>query len=285
MIRQVLRGFLFFSKKPNDEKLNYNTKQKIKFLLILLLVELIFTLLVVFPLDFVTNNLTTVKSDKFDYRDTFIELLILGVFVVPFFEELFFRYILRYQGLKTKFINRKTWDKIFPFLVYLSSIGFGFIHLSNYINEDKLFLLLSPLIILSQLVGGLIIVFIRVRINFIWGLFYHWIWNLLFVIIFPIIESELTKPYQENTTTYNITISEKPFFNKKGEHILKIDSTNNSLKKIEIKQYSLQQLLDTLYQKDKYYVDDVLIDLKYDSKNGISKKEFLNIIKKEYDVE
>jgi hypothetical protein len=169
-------------------------------------------------------------------------------------------------------------------LVYLLSISFGFIHVANYENENTLFFVLSPLIILSQLIGGFIISFIRVRINFIWGFYYHMIWNFLFVIALPLVEHQLSEPYVENAEYYNISIKEKPFFDKNEEQILKIDSVSQKINTIEIKQYSLQNILDTLYSKDKYYVTDVLVNIDFKSRNGTTKKEFLNILRKEYDI-
>jgi hypothetical protein len=77
---------------------------------------------------------------------------------------------------------------------------------------------------------------------------------------------------------------EKPFFDKNEEQILKIDSVSQKINTIEIKQYSLQNILDTLYSKDKYYVTDVLVNIDFKSRNGTTKKEFLNILRKEYNI-
>ncbi|MDY3538157.1 CPBP family intramembrane metalloprotease [Riemerella anatipestifer] len=209
----------------------------------------------------------------------------LTVLLVPFFEELIFRYLLRYKKFKLKLINRLIWNRIFPYLVYFLAISFGIIHISNYENKSTLFFLLSPLIVLSQLFGGFVITFIRVRINFIWGCLYHFIWNFIFIIFLPIAESYFSNPFEDITPEYKVTIIEKPFFNKDENQILKIDSLKTKVKKIEVKQYSLQHLLDTMYYKDKYYVDDVLINLDFNSVDYITKEEFLKILKKNYEIE
>jgi membrane protease YdiL (CAAX protease family) len=284
MIRNIFKDFFKFIKRPDDNQLNLNIREKIKFVSILLFFEVVFTLLVIFPLFEVIGKIEIIKVDKIDYSETLIFSFFIMVILVPLFEELCFRYILRYQGFKIKFITRQTWNKIFPFLVYFLSSIFGFIHLSNYKNEGYLFLLISPLIVLSQLIGGLIITFIRIRINFTWGVCYHLIWNFIVVIAVPSIEYQLTKPYIEINEKYKISITEKPFFNENDTRILKIDSVNHEIKKIEIKQYSLQNLIDTLYTKDKYYVDDVLIDLNYSSKEYSTKEDFLKILIKKYDI-
>ena len=285
MIKTILIDFLGFLRRPNDEQINLNFQNKLKYLFILLLFEIIFLLIIVLPLNLGIDKLTNIKESKFDYSDTLFHSVLLMVVIIPLFEELIFRYILRYQGFKTKFLEKTTRNYIFPFLVYGLSISFGLLHISNYLNEDKLFLFLSPLIIISQLFGGFIITFIRVRLNFVWGVFYHWVWNFLFVIFIPIIENQFSKPFAEYTSNHNITISEQVFFNKEVKQTLKIDTSNTKLHKVKINQYSLQHVLDTIYGKDKYYVDDVLINLHYNSKDGMTKEEFLELIRKEYEIE
>ncbi|WP_396160780.1 CPBP family intramembrane glutamic endopeptidase [Flavobacterium sp.] len=284
MIKNIIIDFFNFIKRPNDIQLEINIKEKIKFVSVLLLFEVVFTFLFVYPLFELIELIEKIKIPKIDYSETLLFTFFLGVLLVPFTEELVFRYILRYKGFKINYINILTWNKIFPYLVYLFSIVFGLIHLSNYDNQSSLFFLLSPIFILSQLIGGFVIVFIRVRINFIWGVFYHCVWNFIFIILFPIVEYQFSKPYLEITEDYKISITERPFFNKNEIQILKIDSINNKIKKIEIKQYSLQHLLDTIYKKDKYYVDDVLIDLDFINNEYKTKEEFKEILLKKYEI-
>lgn len=95
---------------------------------------------------------------------------------------------------------------------------------------------------------------------------------------------QFATPYIEITDSYEISITEKPFFVTEESQYLKIDSLNQEIKSIELKQISLQNLLDTLYKKDQYYVEDVLIDLDFKSNEHISKADFLQILKKEYTI-
>ena len=284
MVKNTIIDFIKFLKYPKDYQQSFTVREKVKFLFILLLFEIVFLFVVIFPIHLGVDQITILKEPKVDYSLSFLMSLLVFVIIIPLVEELIFRYFLRYKGFKTRFITRKRWDRIFPFLVYLLSIFFGFIHITNYENENTLCFVLSPLIILSQLVGGFIISFIRVRINFIWGFYYHMIWNFLFVIALPLIQHQLSEPYVENVKYYNISIKEKPFFDKNEEQILKIDSVSQKINTIEIKQYSLQNILDTLYSKDKYYVTDVLVNIDFKSRNGTTKKEFLNILRKEYNI-
>ena len=140
----------------------------------------------------------------------FLMSVILSIILAPVFEEIGFRLILR-RIFPIKYIfSQKLWDKIFPFLVYASSVIFGFLHLSNYTNDGFSFYIFSPIIIASQLIGGLVTAFIRVKYNFFYGMLYHALWNAL--IIFPLIFIDnFSSPYQEKTEKYSMEISEKHF--------------------------------------------------------------------------
>ena len=142
----------------------------------------------------------------------------------------------------------------------------------------------SPIIIASQLIGGFVIVFIRVRYNFFYGMLYHSLWNAS--LIFPLIFiNNFSSPYQEKTEKYSIEISEKYFFDKDEKQVFKIDSLQGKIYKIEVEHYSFQHFLDSLYQGNKYQINDVFIKMKFDSQKGVTKEEFIEILKKEYDID
>ena len=214
-------------------------------------------------------------------------LLLLFFFTVvlaPVFEEIGFRLILRRKFPIKYIFSQKLWDRIFPFLVYASSVIFGFVHLTNYTNDGFWFYVFSPIIIASQLIGGFIITFIRVKYNFFYGILYHALWNVL--IIFPLIFIyHFSSPYQEKTEKYSIEISEKYFFDEDKKQVFKIDSLQGKIYKIEVEQYSFQHFLDSLYQGNKYQINDAFIKMKFDSQKGVTKEEFIEILKKEYDIE
>jgi len=284
MIKTILTDLLKFVKKPDDTQTQLSVKSKFLYVLLLLAFEFILSYLFIFPvLDKIDETLNLRSADDEYY--TLLKSFLLFVIVGPFVEELIFRYFLRYKGLKTKVISITLWSKIFPYLVYALAISFGFTHITNYTNSSNLFFALSPLILLSQLSGGLIITFIRVRLNFIWGVLYHALWNFIVLIAIPAVEVSFTEPYTEHTKNYSITIEEKLFFDNDEQQRIKIDSTGGKIQHIDVKQYYLQTLLDTLYTKDKYYGGEALINLNFTSKEGIKKEEFIKILEKEYDIE
>ena len=149
---------------------------------------------------------------------------------------------------------------------------------------DFWFYVFSPIIIAPQLIGGLVTAFIRVKYNFFYGMLYHSLWNV--ALIFPLIFiNNFSSPYQEKTEKYSIEISEKYFFDQDEKQVFKIDSLQGKIYKIEVEQYSFQHFLDSLYQGNKYQINDAFIKMKFDSQKGVTKEEFIEILKKEYDIE
>ena len=284
MIKKVLWDFVSFLKHPKDVQTKESFKRKLQTILILLGFEMCVFYFVLIPLDYLIEHFVSTKS-KLDYKhDTLLISIISSIILAPVLEEIGFRLVLR-RNFPIKYIfSQKLWDKIFPFLVYASSVIFGFVHLTNYTNDGFWFYVFSPIIIASQLIGGFIITFIRVKYNFFYGILYHALWNAL--IIFPLIFIDhFSSPYQEKTEKYSIEISEKYFFDKDEKQVFKIDSLQGKIYKIEVEQYSFQHFLDSLYQGNKYQINDAFIKMKFNSQKGVTKEEFVEILKKEYDIE
>ena len=276
--------FVSFLKHPKDVQTKESFKRKLQTIFILLGFEMCLLYFVLVPLYYLMEPLVSVK-EELDYKDdTLFMSVILSIILAPVLEEIGLRLILR-RNFPIKYIfSQKLWDKIFPFLVYVSSVIFGFIHLTNYINDGFWFYVFSPIIIASQLIGGFVIVFIRVRYNFFYGILYHALWNMLmtFIMLFT---DNFSSPYQEKTEKYSIEISEKHFFDEDEKQVFKIDSLQGKIYKIEVEQYSFQHFLDSLYQGNKHQIDDAFIKMKFDSQKGVTKEEFIEILKKEYDIE
>lgn len=268
-----------FVKNPRDKQLQCNFREKWKIIFILLGFELLILLFLVIPLDYILDFFIH-KRSKLNYKyDTLLFHLTLAIIFAPILEELLFRSWLK----KRNFISQNIWDKIFPYLVYGSSIVFGLIHLSNYENNDWAFYFLSPLVIMSQMTGGFILAFLRTRFSLRWSMIYHALWNATAMILMLSFEY-FQSPYVDQNEKYTLSIREKYFYNPDQRQVLKIDSSQGKIYKMEIEQYSFQHLLDTLYQKDKYYIDDVFIKLNLESKKGIDQQELLEILKKEYKI-
>ncbi|MEG1589778.1 CPBP family intramembrane glutamic endopeptidase [Chryseobacterium sp.] len=282
----IALDFFNFLKKPNDRQIKTSTKDKITLLFKFLLFELILTCIIILPLDYFIDKFIKLKSESLDYKqNTIYMVFILVVLLIPFFEEIIFRLALRYNSIFKRIISRDKWNRLFPWLVYAFSIAFGLVHAGNYFNNSPTFFLLSPLIVLSQLSGAFVISFIRVRLNFYYGFLYHALWNFMAAILIPTVMILFANPYTDKTANYTLNIEEKVFFHMNETQTTSLDLRKNKIYKIEATQLYLQDILNLIYGKGRYYVDEVIVDLKFSSKNGLSKEEFKRVLEKEYKIE
>lgn len=181
-ILTAVKDFPGFLRNPDDVQINVSPARKVAVMLVFLLVELALTFTIIIPVLSVIDEAVDLQYKDYESL-TFLQTLLSAVFFAPCAEELIFRYFLRYNGLKTRLISKQNWDAIFPVLVYLSALCFAAVHIFNYNNNTALFYYLAPLIVFSQLLSGLIITYLRVRFDFIWGLLFHCTWNLIVVLV------------------------------------------------------------------------------------------------------
>ena len=284
--KSILNDFFNFLKKPNDQQIHLSTKNRFSLIYKLLILELLFTLIIVLPINYLIDEFITIKTPSLDYRfNTIYAIILLMVLIVPFLEEIMFRSILRYHSFFAKKISREKWNRYFPYLVYAMSIAFGLVHASNYYNNSVAFYILSPLILLSQLSGGFVLSYIRVRINFYYGFIYHASWNLIAALIIPSILLLFSSPIVDHSQNYSLEINEQTLFNQNEIQSITFDVKDNKVYKIGAEQLYLQDILDQIYGEKKYYVDEYLIDMDFSSKQGVTKEEFKKILEKEYDIE
>ena len=143
------------------------------------------------------NDLENVNSKMMD--KSYGTMVLTGVLLVPFLEELMFRFPLKYsrnyllqflialvalfapaESKPVIYANVRTfWKRFFWVFFYLITTTFAFIHLFNYTDAKQL-LLWSPLLTMTQFVTGLILGYIRLRFGFLWSWWYHGVFNLLF---------------------------------------------------------------------------------------------------------
>jgi len=175
---KVINELVKFLKKPDDRRIQLTVKGKLNLMLILFAFEAVVSILLI-PVLAIAEDVTESEYVG-DENLGEIQLFILTVLVFPVIEELVFRYFLNYDRVNPKLISREKWNVIFPCLVYFSAITFAAVHIFNFsFSLDYWFLL--PVLVFSQFFGGLIITFIRVRLNFYFAVFYHMFWNLFFI--------------------------------------------------------------------------------------------------------
>lgn len=85
----------------------------------------------------------------------------------------------------------KRYAIIYPYLIYISALIFGLIHLGNY--QGLSLSGASLAFVLPQISVGFVLVFIRVRLGFWFAVLFHFLWNtaiaLILVILFPILQN------------------------------------------------------------------------------------------------
>lgn len=145
--------------------------EKWKIFRMLLLLEMAIIFIIVFPIYYLVNWITPLREVEFIEDLTLVKSLIFLVFLIPFLEEVLFRLKLRYSGLVEAIISRGFWDRIFPYLVYCLALIFGLLHVTNYANSDLLFYVFAPLLVISQLIGGFVMSYLRVHLNFWWAVY------------------------------------------------------------------------------------------------------------------
>ncbi|MGI9547715.1 MAG: CPBP family intramembrane glutamic endopeptidase [Flavobacteriaceae bacterium] len=106
-------------------------------------------------------------------------IIFIGVVILaPILEELIFR------GPLYLFRN----SPYFGIIFYLFTLAFGFYHITNF-ELTPTVLYLSPLLVAPQLIIGLLLGYIRIRLGLIWAMMLHSCYNL--VLIGPLITMKI----------------------------------------------------------------------------------------------
>ena len=281
-MKNILLEVYDFIKNPNDQRIkNWSLELNVKYLLYILFFKFIIAALIYFPLIYFLDKIEPlVYETRIDYKsNTFLQVLVVTSILVPIVEEFIFRYLLRYNKLFSIIINKDKWNIIFKILVYTSIFIFGFGHSSNYENNSTLFYCILPILISTQLIGGVFLTFLRVRFNLLTSIVLHVSWNGLLTII-PFAITIFEKPY-ENSSENHTLIIEYLNYNTNKLQKFQIDSTSNRIFKIAIEEYSFNHILDSIYQYERNR-DDILINMKMVSEKGMTKEEFKKLLM-EYD--
>lgn len=169
MTKLLLYDLSCFLKNPDDVQYNVSAIKKVKIFIILFLVKVFIFLLLIYPLLILLNNIIDLYHRGELVEDSILTLIEVSI-IGPIIEELFFRLVLRRQGLLASIFSEQMWYRVFPWLCRISIVGFAIVHLTNYNNSETLFYILSPLIVLSHFITGCFTTFVRVRLSFLYGL-------------------------------------------------------------------------------------------------------------------
>jgi hypothetical protein len=101
------------------------------------------------------------------------------------------------------------------------------------------------------------------------------------MIIF-IVSPYFVKPYEKENERYSVKIEQLSHSQVELQKF-EVDSSANKVFKLKINEYSLNHILDTLFQHERLR-EDYVINLHFESKKGTSKEDLKKILL-EYDKE
>lgn len=277
-MKKIILEVLSFIKNPEDRRIdNWSLKINIKHIFYILFFEFILNLVVINSIIYLINKIEPIVTNtRIVYEDNrLLPMVMAAVLYAPIIEEIIFRLVLRYNIFFSFFISRKRWDIIFRFLVYGSVLAFGFVHSMNFLNDSTFFYWVLPLLVTTQTIGGFILTYLRVRFNFISSLISHALWNFSMMLIL-FVSPYFVKPYVKENESYSVKI-EHLSFSKVELQRFEVDSSANKVFKLDIKEYSINHILDTLFQHERL-LDDYVINLHFESKKGTSKEELKKLL-------
>jgi membrane protease YdiL (CAAX protease family) len=288
-MKELFNNILNWIKNPDDIMFNISFKDQLSLALQILLLDILITI----PFSGLTHliHLYIVKLEAPLTDWNLLLTILLMVIIMPVIEEIIFRlplkfkrnYLIRFLNWTTSYQFKKRWDSIFKYFLYLSITAFGLIHLSNFNNNELLFYALAPIIIGSQLIGGIILSYTRIKLGFIWSILQHCSFNLfIFLVVFIFYHNESITNISNNNLT--LSIKELIYINKNDTYF-ETNSEKNLIYKIEANDISLFRLIDSLQIEGTKPYNNIWIDINMESEKGISKKELLKIIKNEIKFE
>lgn len=198
LIKTHFKNYLQFLKKPNPNP-NHDkikTSDKWRTLLVFIVIDAILitpaVIIIILIQEFSNLNINNHKLSDLSNELGIIGLIIFGSIIGPIIEEIIFRLPLNYKRnyffkLLGKAIGKEKvknfWFNNYTIFFYLFIAAFGLVHITNYKDESLVIILLAPILILPQIIGGTIISYLRMKIGFSWGFLEHAIFNLIVMFI------------------------------------------------------------------------------------------------------
>lgn len=160
----------------------------------------------------------------------FMVTVIVGI--APIVEELIFRYPLKFAR-----------NGVLKLAVYVSSLVFGLYHLFNYSNQEVLFYALAPIIVGSQLFGGFLLAYLRVKHGLRWSILAHAVFNALIVIPSALLVHGKTV-IDYRSSDYSLVATEFAYLER--PEYLRIHRENDGIDTLIVRQMGLQTVLDSI---------------------------------------
>ncbi len=277
-----------FGKSPYEvEYTNYNFKEKVKLLFKVLLLDFGLVLILSPLLIYLYENVITETVSPIDFLNI-KDSILWGVLILPVIEELIFRLPLVYKhNFIAIFLNKITkgkfrnfWIRFYKYIFYTSVILFGLLHFLNLEDYRVIAILLIPILTISQLFGGFLLGFLRIKIGLIWSIIAHSSFNLtLFLIAFIFFHNiDLVNISNDKIEMFKITNLE---FKEKDYYYFDKLEYNDTLFFIIAHNYNLETILDTLDIDNSKLDTKAKVNLEFRSKKGLTRDELIDILVKE----
>lgn len=272
MVKNLIDDFQRFIRNPEHAVLGAKFPPFHVFVLIMvahILFAAVFTLPATYLID---RHILKLKfSPDFMEPSTLVMAVLTMVVFAPLLEETLFRYPLKFAR-----------GRVLKVGVYVSSVVFGLVHFINYSNREALFFLLIPVIFSSQLIGGLVLAYLRLKQGLRWSILAHVTFNAL-VLGGGILFIHGNVVLDESTDNHSLYVKEYAYLEKRPKQFT-IHRTNEGIDTISVRQISLRTLLDSIGGNGRY-VDNVIVDMDFKSTEPISSDSLINLLKKQYRIE
>ena len=270
-IKETYKDFTVFLKRPVCQQDPIQTwRQKAKILFSLLAIDILIMIFLAAVISGIEElglvNMENHQVTMFVQEFSVWEIFLLMVVIMPFIEELVFRLYLRFRynylgrliillasvagkqnksRIETYLTN--FWASRFKGIFYLSAIIFGFVHLANFEYSIPL-LLLSPILIAPQFIGGLFFGYLRVKYTLALGYFMHAIHNAIFILVPLIFMSGAIEKLTIKNNDYSLRIEEPTFGANKSVSSIYTDS-------VSFKGTRLKSIIALLLEKDESLIE------------------------------
>lgn len=240
--------------------------------LAVLTVDVVITAVLIIPLIYLIDEhvLHLRPIPEISKPMTFWFIIFLMTCFAPLAEEFIFRYPLKFAR-----------NRVLKLSVYVSSIVFGFYHLTNYTNQEALFYMLSPIIIGSQLKGGFLLAYLRLKHGLTWSILAHAVFNALAVIpSMFFLHGKTVIDYK--SSDYSLVVTEYTYIERPDR--MQISREYNGIDTLIVRQTGLQTVLDSIGTPGAYYIDNVLVDIDFTAASPISPDSLVNRLRQEYRI-
>ncbi|QFG53234.1 CPBP family intramembrane glutamic endopeptidase [Chryseobacterium sp.] len=293
-ITKTIKAFLHFLKSPRDRFSEpVNATDRYRIFTVLFFAAILFNVIVILPvLSLVDYYVLDVEHKGRLRPQTIWFMLFLAAVAAPLWEEFVFRFPLKternYLVLLADKIARRPlfssfWQRNFKIIFYLVAVLFGLIHSLNFENEwNWLFILLLPILILSQSVTGLFLGYIRLRLGFIWAVIFHACFNFVLITV-PYLVYQNTELINIKTANYELRI-EGLFCMDSDTSSITHDKHNDKIFMIKSTNTDLQFLIEATIGQGYDVKDDELVHFYFKSEKGMTEQELINLLKKEFEI-